>query len=219
MEEDGMRKRLFILAILVLMIPAACFAESTEEQETEEKSGFWDGIGDWFSGAANDVGEWTSGAVNDAGEWVSDAASDVGEWTSGAVNDAGEWIAGAATDAWHWTSDAASTAWDGVTGFFNPPETTGNPNIVAEPELPEGTQKMYLGYEVQRTGLDNGYSESKSIDRDDPHFGLSLPPIKSTLNYNVYVRFCQLLFLRFKHFSVPINTYVFRLIGQNIPLY
>ena len=121
-----MRKRLFILALLVLMLPAACLAESTEEQEPESTSSFWGGIGDWISGAASDVGEWTSGAASNVGEWISDTA----------------------TNVWNWTTSTATGAWNGVTDFFNPPETTGNPNIVPEPELPEGTLKMYLGYEV-----------------------------------------------------------------------
>ena len=155
-EERDMKRICIITVILVLMLSAACPAETAE---TQSKSSIWGNIGDWVSGAADDVGEWTSGAVKDAGEW-----------TSGAVKDAGEWISG----AWQWTSETASTAWNGVSDFFNPPDTTGNPNIPAEPELPAGTQKMYLGYEVQRTGLDNGYSGSRSIGRDDPHFGLTL---------------------------------------------
>ena len=146
-----MKKRIFILlAVSALLIASVCFAEGAA---TPSKSGILGGLGDR----------------------IADAAKDVGKWATGAANDAGEWIAGAATDAWHWTSAAASKAWDGVSDFFNPPEaTTGTANIPAEPALPEGTQKMYLGYEVQRTGLDNGYANSKSIGRNDPHFGLTL---------------------------------------------
>lgn len=33
---------------------------------------------------------------------------------------------------------------------------------------------MYLGYAVEKTGLDNGYYNTLEIGKDDPHFGLSI---------------------------------------------
>lgn len=112
--------------------------------------------------------------MNDIGAWISDATDDVASWTASAATDAWNWTTSVADDAWHWASNTATGVWDGVTGFFDPPSTQGNPSIVPEPELPAGTNKIYLGYEVQKTGLDNGYVGNKEIGRDDPHFGLSI---------------------------------------------
>ena len=112
--------------------------------------------------------------MNDIGAWISDATDDVASWTASAATDAWNWMTSVADDAWHWASNTATGVWDGVTGFFDPPSTEGNPSIVPEPELPAGTNKIYLGYEVQKTGLDNGYVGNKEIGRDDPHFGLSI---------------------------------------------
>lgn len=129
----------------------------------EEEKGFLGNVGDWFSNTVDDVAEWTT-----------EAASDAWEWTTGAASDAWEWTVGAASNAWHWTAETATGAWNGVTGFFDPPSTEGIPSVIPEPELPAGTQKMYLGYTVQKTGLDNGYSGEREIGRGDPHFGLSI---------------------------------------------
>lgn len=112
--------------------------------------------------------------MNDIGAWISDATDDVASWTASAATDAWNWTTSVADDAWHWASNTATGVWNGVTGFFDPPSTQGNPSIVPEPELPAGTNKIYLGYEVQKTGLDNGYVGNKEIGRDDPHFGLSI---------------------------------------------
>ena len=112
--------------------------------------------------------------MNDIGAWISDTTDDVASWTASAATDAWNWTTSVADDAWHWASNTATGVWDGVTGFFDPPSTQGNPSIVPEPELPAGTNKIYLGYEVQKTGLDNGYVGNKEIGRDDPHFGLSI---------------------------------------------
>lgn len=112
--------------------------------------------------------------MNDIGAWISDATDDVASWTASAATDAWNWTTSVADDAWHWASNTATGMWDGISGFFDPPSTQGNPSIVPEPELPAGTNKIYLGYEVQKTGLDNGYVGNKEIGRDDPHFGLSI---------------------------------------------
>lgn len=112
--------------------------------------------------------------MNDIGAWISDATDDVASWTASAATDAWNWTTSVADDAWHWASNTATGVWDGISGFFDPPSTQGNPSIVPEPELPAGTNKIYLGYEVQKTGLDNGYVGNKEIGRDDPHFGLSI---------------------------------------------
>lgn len=112
--------------------------------------------------------------MNDIGAWISDTTDDVASWTASAATDAWNWTTSVADDAWHWASNTATGVWNGVTGFFDPPSTQGNPSIVPEPELPAGTNKIYLGYEVQKTGLDNGYVGNKEIGRDDPHFGLSI---------------------------------------------
>lgn len=112
--------------------------------------------------------------MNDIGAWISDTTDDVASWTASAATDAWNWTTSVADDAWHWASNTATGVWDGISGFFDPPSTQGNPSIVPEPELPAGTNKIYLGYEVQKTGLDNGYVGNKEIGRDDPHFGLSI---------------------------------------------
>ena len=146
---------------MILLLALALMAAQTACAEGE--SGFLKGVGEWFSDAAGDVADWTTGAASDA--W---------DWTTGAASDAWAWTTDAAAAAWKWTSGAAVDAWNGVTGFFDPPSTEGNPSIVPEPELPAGTQKMYLGYPAINTGLDNGYSHEREIGRDDPHFGWNL---------------------------------------------
>ncbi len=130
---------------------------------------------DWTSDAATDAWDWTSQAATDAWDWTSQAATDAWDWTAGAASDTWDWISGAATDTWEWTSEAAVDSWDAISGFFDPPSTKeGTPNIVAEPELPEGVQKLYLGYEAKRTETDKGYRRSKKIEEGDPHYGLQL---------------------------------------------
>lgn len=125
----------------------------------EEKKGLFGSIGDGLSDAWN----WTKGAADDVAGWTSKAANDVADWTTGAAN-----------DAWNWTKNTANGTWNDAKDFFNPPEIEDNPNILPEPELPAGTQKMYLGYEVQKTGLNNGYANERSISKNDMHFGMSL---------------------------------------------
>lgn len=149
-------KRWIILFLIVAVVAAqtAC---------AEDRNSFLKGVGDWFSDAAGDVAEWTADAASDAWDWTTDAATDAWNWTTDN-----------AADTWKWMSGVAIDAWDGVTGFFDPPSTEGNPSIIQEPELPDGTQKMYLGYQPTNTGLDNGYSQEREIGRDDPHFGLTL---------------------------------------------
>ena len=164
-----LQRAICILALIVILQ----LSQSTLAEESTDK-GFWGNAGDWISGAASDAGNWISGTASDAWDWTTNAASDAGEWISGTASGAWSWASGAATDAWKWTSGVATGAWNGVAEFFNPPSTEGNPSIPGEPELPEGTQKMYLGYQPVRTGLDNGYSGEKSIGRGDPHFGLTL---------------------------------------------
>lgn len=139
-----MKRVLSVLFILSLLLVS--FACAEEEKST------WGRIGDWFSNAKDDVAD-----------WASETAGDVWDWTTGAAG-----------DVWRWTAETASGAWNGVTGFFDPPDTSGIPSIPAEPELPEGVQKMYIGYMPVNTGLDNGYSGQKEIGRGDPHFGLSI---------------------------------------------
>ncbi len=129
---------------------------------------------DWTVEAADDAWNWTTEAASDTWDWTTGAASDAWNWTTGAANDAWNWTVGAANDAWAWTVQTADGAWDGVSGFFNPPSTKGVPSIAIEPDLPEGTLKMYLGYPVAKTGLDNGYRNTLEVGKDDPHFGLSI---------------------------------------------
>ena len=130
---------------------------------------------DWTKGAVNDAVDWTAGAANDVWNWGTGAATDAYTWGTGAVNDAWIWSKNAAISAYNWTSDAAVDSWDAISGFFDPPSTTeGTPNIAPEPELPAGTQKMYLGYVAKRTENNSGYSGSKSIEVDDPHYGLTM---------------------------------------------
>ena len=142
-------------------------------------------VGDWVSDAADDTADWVSNAAEDTADWVSNAASDTADWVSNSADSAWDWTSGAASDAWGWTVEKAtgvkdwtvSTAngtWDEIDGFFNPPSTKGNPNIPAEPELPEGVLKMYVGYPAIKTGLDNGYSNELEIGKGDPHYGISM---------------------------------------------
>lgn len=143
----------------------------------EEEKGFFGSIGDsldnvWnaASGAVSDGLDAAEEAAGKAWDAASDAASKAWDQTKDTAETAAEWVAGAANsvgdiaaDAWRWTSEKAVGTWNGVENFFDPPSTEGNPNILPESELPAGTQKMYLGYEVQKTGLNNGYSGEKSI--------------------------------------------------------
>lgn len=101
---------------------------------------------------------------------MSQAWEDASVWAS----DAWDWTVDAANDAWGWTVQTAAGTWDGISGFFDPPSTEGIPSIVVEPALPEGTLKMYLGYPVVKTGLDNGYYNTLEMGKNDPHFGLSI---------------------------------------------
>lgn len=164
-------KRVIIgLLIATLLLTIFGYAENGDEQAEQTGSGFFG----WISGAASDVWDWTKGAADDVADWTAEAATDAWNWTTNAASDAWEWTSGAAIDAWNWTSGAATDAWNGVTGFFDPPSTEGIANVPSEPELPDGTLKMYLGYEVKKTGLNNGYTDEKNIGRDDPHFGISI---------------------------------------------
>ena len=158
--------------ILFLAMCLAFSAASAEEERSKEP--VWESIGGWLSQAAEDTSNWASQALDDASDWVTNAAGDAWNWVTGAANDAWNWTIGAANDAWGWTVKTATGTWDGITGFFDPPSTQGTPSIVVEPEFPEGTLKMYLGYPVTKTGLNNGYHDTEEIGKDDPHFGLSV---------------------------------------------
>lgn len=162
-------KRFFILSLILCLVCSIALAE-----EEQPKKSVWDSIGGWFSQAAEDTADWASQAWDDASGWVTNAAGDAWDWVSGAANDAWNWTVGAANDAWGWTVKTATGTWDGITDFFDPPSTQGTPSIVVEPEFPEGTLKMYLGYPVTKTGLNNGYYNTEEIGKDDPHFGLSI---------------------------------------------
>ena len=165
-----MKKSLAIFTIVVFWMTNSVLAET----HNEDDSGFFENAGDWISGVTSDVWDWTTDAAEEAWDWTTETAETAWDWTTDAAVAAWGWTVETASNVWKWTSDTANEAWNGVEGFFNPPSTDGTPTIIPEPELPVGTQKMYLGYEVQRTGLDNGYADSKSIGRDDPHFGLTL---------------------------------------------
>ena len=163
-----MKRFITVLLVLCMMLSAASYAEE------EKPKSIWDSIGGWVNQAVEDTSNWASQAVEDTTNWVSNAATDAWNWTTGAANDAWNWTTGATNDAWNWTVRTASDTWNGVSGFFDPPATKGTPSIVVEPEFPEGTLKMYLGYPVVKTGLDNGYDNVFEIGKDDPHFGLSI---------------------------------------------
>lgn len=161
-------KRFIILFLSLCMLFTIAFAEE------EQSEPIFDSIGGWFNQASEDVSNWTSQAWGDTTSWVSNAATDAWNWTTGAANDAWNWSVNAVNDAIGWTVQTANGAWAGVTGFFDPPSTEGTPSIIVEPEFPEGTLKMYLGYPAVKTGLDNGYHNELEIGKNDPHFGLSL---------------------------------------------
>ena len=167
------------------LLTLCVFINTAAIAEEEQSKSIWNSIGGWFSQAAEDTANWASQAWEDTTDWatqawedtsawVSDAASGAWNWVTGAANDAWKWTVGAANDAWKWTVKTADDTWNGVNGFFDPPSTQGTPSIVVEPEFPEGTLKMYLGYPVAKTGHDNGYYNTLEIGKDDPHFSLSI---------------------------------------------
>lgn len=143
-------KKMFVFA-LVLCVARCLMSTSTLAEEEASKS-VWGSIGGWFSQTAEDASNWASQAWEDTADWISDTATGARGWVTGTANG----------------------VWNGVSGFFSPPSTEGVPNIAIEPDLPEGTSKMYLGYAVEKTGLDNGYYNTLEIGKDDPHFGLSI---------------------------------------------
>ena len=159
---------------LMIILIALCISLPTALAEENKPRGFWQSVGDWLNQAKDDTVNWTSQAWDDASGWVTNAATDAWDWTTGTANDAWNWTVGAANDAWNWTVKTANGTWNGITGFFDPPSTAGTPSIVVEPEFPEGTLKMYLGYPVNKTELNNGYYGKLEIGKDDPHFGLSI---------------------------------------------
>ena len=128
------------------MLGNLAFSFAEEEQEKKESKGFFNDLGSWISDTAGEVAEWGSNAANDVAEWGSNTANDVSEWTVNAANDVANWTSTAFQDVVNWTSNTANGTWAGITGFFNPPSTVGTPSIVVEPEFPDGTLKMYLGY-------------------------------------------------------------------------
>lgn len=148
---------------VLLLVLAAVLAFSLSGCEKEKIAETSDAVKEWATDTATEVADWTVDTAKDAAEWATNTADTVWNWATET-----------ATIVWDWTKNTATGAWNGVTGFFDPPSTEGNPSIAPEPELPEGTQKMYLGYTVTKTGLDNGYSGEKEIGRDDPHFGMTL---------------------------------------------
>ncbi len=158
-------KRISSIIIFFLIILAIISYAAGEDNPTEEpkEQNFFDGIGSWFSNAATDVADFATNAANEVTDWATNTASDVGNWVSNTAN-----------NVWTWTSGTANDAWNGVTGFFSPPSTEGSPTISIEPDFPEGTMKMYLGYPAVKTGLDNGYHNVLDIGKDDPHYGISL---------------------------------------------
>lgn len=163
-----------MLAFTLTLYVACSLMSASAFAEEEESKSVWDSIGGWFSQTAADASNWASQAWEDTSGWVSDTATGTWAWVTGAANDAWGWTVGAASDAWAWTVQTANGAWNGVAGFFNPPSTEGVPTIAIEPDLPERTLKMYLGYSAEKTGLDNGYYNTLEIGKDDPHFGLSI---------------------------------------------
>lgn len=170
-----MNRRFFAVLMLVVMLCPLAVAEDTQQEEkTSVFDSIFGGIGDWFSNTANDIADWTTNTANDVADWTSNAATDVWNWTSQAAVDAWNWTSGAVSDAWVWATNTTTDAWNGVVGFFNPPDTHGNPNIPQEPELAMGTNKMFLGYGTRKTGLDNGYYNTLEIGRGDPHYNWEL---------------------------------------------
>lgn len=155
-------KRFF--AVLMLTVALFLLAVPASANIFDDIGGFFGDVGDAIGDAAGDVADWVGEAAGDAADWVSGAATDAWDWTTGAINDAGVWIGDAASDIAH-----------GVDGFFNPPSTSATPATVPEePALPEGTLKLYLGYEAAAKEKDTGYSVSISMDDDDPHLGITM---------------------------------------------
>ena len=153
-----------ICAILMITVMAFLLVVPASANIFDDIGGFLGDVGESIGDAAGDVTDWVSGAASDTADWVSGAATNAWNWTTGAVNDAGIWIGNAANDIA-----------DGIDGFFNPPSTSATPaSVPEEPALPEGTLKMYLGYEAVAKEKDSGYSVSISMDDDDPHLGLSM---------------------------------------------
>ena len=173
-EGKQLKKAVTFLFIGIMMLGNLAFSFAEEEQEKKEPKGFFDDLGSWISDTAGEVADWGSNAANDVADWGSNAAKDVSEWTVNAANDVANWTSTAFQDVANWTSNTANGTWAGITGFFNPPSTVGTPSIVVEPEFPDGTLKMYLGYPAVKTGLDNGYHNELEIGKNDPHYGMTL---------------------------------------------
>ncbi len=152
--------------VLCLTIPNA-YAD-------EKKKSIFESAGDIFKQAVETSSDWASQAWENATDWVTDTAVGTWNWAAGTANDAWNWTVGTANNVLNQTVKTANGTWDGITGFFDPPSTEGIPSIVAEPDLPEGTLKMYLGYPVVKTGLNNGYYNELEIGKNDPHFGMSI---------------------------------------------
>ncbi|MBR4710804.1 MAG: hypothetical protein IKP10_02150 [Clostridia bacterium] len=173
-----MKRFACLVMVLLLTVPAGI----------AQGEGFWNSIGGWINQATEDASNWvnqaaedTSNWVNQAAEdtsnWVNQAAEDTSNWVNQAWDDSSTWVVNAATDSWDWLCQSSDDVLGGVADFFDPPSTTdGTPSVYIEPTLPEGTLKMYLGYPVQRTGLDNGYHVDKEVEigKDDPHFGMTV---------------------------------------------
>ena len=165
------RKILALSLVLCVSLVVTCTVALAEEESSHS---ILDSVGGWLSQAVDDTSDWVSQAWDDTTDWVSDTAAGAWSWATTAANDAWDWTVGAANDAWSWTVRTANGTWDGITGFFDPPSTKGTPSISIEPDFPEDTLKMYLGYPVEKTGLDNGYHNVLGIGKNDPHFGLTI---------------------------------------------
>ncbi len=164
-----MRRSMVICLVLIL-----CLTFTTAQANIFDDIGdAWDSATDWVEDTANDVGDWVSDAATDVGDWVSNAATDTADWVSTAATDSADWVVQAAKDTGNFVAGAATDGWNGVSDFFAPPSAIGNPNVPSEPDYPEGTTKMYLGFEAKRM-KDKGYSEAKEIVKGDPHFGWTL---------------------------------------------
>jgi len=123
---------------------------SQAEQAETGSSGFLESVGNFFVGGYNYV----SGGV---GSFASSAVA----WIGGQSGD--EAVPSAAESAAPETELMATPA----------PSPSPSAKSSAVSTLSPNTLRYYLGSAVN-TGKDNGYSGSKAIELDDPHFGWTL---------------------------------------------
>ena len=108
-----MKKAAAILTTLVLI--CTCIPSGLAE---EQKSGFLDSVGSFFSGAWSDVSQFAEGAWKDVSGWVEGAWGDASKWVEQAWNDSSTWAVGIWGDVSTWAVDTYNSASGSVTAWW-----------------------------------------------------------------------------------------------------